>query len=212
MVIRTLEEEKLEKYLKSTPIIDSDNGSVINKAQELTKGLDGAIEKAKALFYFVRDKIRYNIYVPKYPADTFRASETLNRGQGYCVQKAVLLVTLARAVGIPARLNFAKIRNNLISPKLYKVMKGNIFPWHGYAELYLQEKWVKATPTFDLKMCQKHGIIPVEFDGQNDARFNRYNEEGKLHIEYLKDYGPYDDVPFEEIWQALGERGLVEKN
>ena len=128
MVIRTLEEGVLEKYLKPTPIIDSDNESVINKAQELTQGLDGAIEQAKVLFYFVRDRIKYNVYVPKYPAETFRASETLNRGQGYCVQKAVLLVALSRAVGIPAQLHFAKIRNNLIPPKLYKVMKGNVFP------------------------------------------------------------------------------------
>ena len=66
--------------------------------------------------------------------------------------------------------------------------------------------------TFDLNMCQKHDIIPVEFDGQNDATFNRYDKEGKLHIEYLMDRGVYDDVPFEEIWPALSERGLVEKN
>lgn len=159
----------------------------------------------------MRDKIKYNVYAPKYPAENFRASEILSRGQGYCVQKAVLLVTLARAVGIPARLGFALIRNNLVPPKLYKIMGTNIFPWHGYAELYLQEKWVKATPTFDLKMCQKQGIIPVEFDGQNDARFNHYNQEGKLHIEYLMDRGPFDDVPLEQIWQALRERGLLGK-
>jgi len=201
----------VEKFLKATPIIDSDSESVREKAQELTCGLDGTIEKAKALFYFVRDKIKYNVYVPKYPAEAFRASETLSRGQGYCVQKAVLLVALARAAGIPARLHFAMIRNNLIPPKLYKVMKSNIFPWHGYAELYLQEKWVKATPTFDLKMCQRQSIIPVEFDGQNDARFNRYNQEGKLHIEYLMDRGSFDDVPLEQIWQALSERGLLGK-
>lgn len=201
----------MEKYLKSTPIIDSDRKSVREKAQELTRGLEGDIEKSKALFYFVRDKIKYNVYVPKYPAETFRASETLSRGHGYCVQKAVLLGALARAVGIPARLHFATIRNNLVPPKLYEIMKTNIFPWHGFTELYLQEKWVKATPTFDLKMCQKHGIIPVEFDGQNDARFNRYNQEGKLHIEYLMDRGLFDEVPFEEIWQALSERGLLMK-
>jgi len=197
--------------IKSTPIIDSDSKSVREKAQELARGLEGDIEKSKTLFYFVRDKIKYNVYVPKYPAETFRASETLSRGHGYCVQKAVLLVALARAVGIPARLHFATIRNNLVPPKLYEIMKTNIFPWHGFTELYLQEKWVKATPTFDLKMCQKHGIIPVEFDGQNDARFNRYNQEGKLHIEYLMDRGLFDEVPFEEIWQALSERGLLMK-
>jgi len=195
----------LEKYLKPTPVIDADNEAVINRAQELTQGLNKDTDKAKALFYFVRDKIKYNIYVPKYPADTFRASETLKRGKGYCVQKAVLLAALARAVSIPARLHFAMIRNNLIPPKLYKARKSNIFPWHGYTELYLQEKWVKATPAFDLQMCQKHDYVPVEFDGKHDATFSLYDKEGKLYIEYLKDRGVYDDVPFEEIWQALGE-------
>lgn len=201
----------MEKYLKPTPIIDSDSESVREKAQELTQGLEEPIEKAKALFYFVRDHIKYNVYVPKHLAENFRASETLSRGQGYCVQKAVLLVALARAVGIPARLGFAIIRNNLISPKLYQVMKTNILPWHGYAELYLQEKWVKATPAFDLKLCQRSSIIPVEFDGRNDAKFSRHNQGGKPHIEYLMDRGPFDDVPLHPIWEALRERGLLGK-
>lgn len=96
-------------------------------------------------------------------------------------------------------------------PRLYQIMKTNVFPWHGYAELYLHEKWVKATPAFDRKMCQEKGIIPVEFNGRNDARFNRYNKEGKLHIEYLMDRGPFDNIPLEQIWQALDERGLLKE-
>lgn len=199
----------MEKYLKPTPIIDSDNESIREKAQELTQKHEDDIDKAKALFYFVRDEFKYNPYVPKHLAEHFQASNSLTRGEGYCVQKAVLLVTLARAGGIPARLGFAVIRNNLMPRKLYQIMRTNILPWHGYAELYLQGKWVKATPAFDLKMCRKNGLIPVEFDGRNDAKLHLHDQEGKLHIEYLMDRGPFDDVPLDQIRKALMERNML---
>jgi len=202
---------KMEKYLKSTFFIDCDTSSIKEKAQQLTEGRRQDVAKAKSLFYFVRDEIRYNPYLPKHLREDFRASNVLNTGEGYCVQKAVLLVALARAAGIPSRLGFAMIRNNLMPYKLYQVMKTNIFPWHGYAELYLKGKWVKATPTFDLKMCQENNIVPVEFDGQSDAKFHLHDREGKLHIEYLMDRGLFDDVPLNQIKKALSERGLLVK-
>ncbi|MGB2885326.1 MAG: transglutaminase-like domain-containing protein, partial [Dehalococcoidia bacterium] len=101
----------MEKYLEPTFTFDADSEAIQEKARELTGELEDAVEKAKALFYFVRDEISYNIYVKKHMPEHFRASNTLARGKGYCVQKAVLLVALARAAGIPARLGCAKIRN-----------------------------------------------------------------------------------------------------
>ena len=200
----------MEKYLKPTSTFDSDSESIEEKAREFTQGKKDAIEKARALFYFVRDGISYNIYVPKHMPEHFRASNTLARGKGYCVQKAVLLVALARAAGIPARLGCAKIRNYLVPPKVLEILKSDIFPWHGYAELYLDGKWVKATPAFDLKMCQEYRLIPVEFDGRNDARFHPLNLDGESHIEYLLDRGPFDDVPLAEIRKALIERNMLD--
>jgi transglutaminase-like putative cysteine protease len=201
----------MEKYLKPTFFIDCDTSLIKEKAQELTERREEDVEKAKSLFYSVRDEISYNPYLPKYLREHFRASSILTSGQGYCVQKAVLLVALARAAGIPSRLRFAVIRNNLMPDKLYQIMKTDIFPWHGYAELCLKAKWVKATPALDLKMCRESNIIPVEFDGQTDAKFHLCNREGKLHIEYLMDRGPFDDVPLDEIRKALSERGLLGK-
>lgn len=200
----------MQTYLRPTPTFDSDSESIKEKAQELVQGSDDGIEKAKALFYFVRDGISYNLYVPKHMPEHFKASNTLARGKGYCVQKAVLLVAFARAAGIPARLCCAKIRNHLVPPKVLEILKSDIFPWHGYAELYLDGKWVKATPAFDLRMCQAHGLIAVEFDGRNDARFPSHNIEGKPHIEYLLDRGPFDDVPLSEIRKALIERNMLD--
>jgi transglutaminase-like putative cysteine protease len=200
----------LEKYLSPTYIIDCDSDSIKSKARELVPERDKDTDRAIALFYFVRDNIAYNLYVPKHMPEHFRASNTLARGKGYCVQKAVLLIALARAAGIPARLCCAKIRNYLLPPKVLERLKSDIFPWHGYAELQLDGKWVKATPAFDIKMCQEQRLVPVEFDGQNDAKFPPYNLDGRKHIEYLLDRGPFDDVPLDEIRKALIERNMLD--
>ena len=200
----------MDKYLQSTPIFDFDSEIIEKKALSLTRGLDEPIAQAKALFYFVRDEIPYNLYVKKHMPEHFRASNTLVRGKGYCVQKAVLLITMARAVGIPARLGLAKIRNHLLPQNVLDILKTDIFPWHGYADLYLDSKWVKATPAFDLRMCEDNGFLSVEFDGFNNALLPEHDKKGRLHIEYLLDRGPFDDVPLADIRKALIERNLLD--
>jgi AhpD family alkylhydroperoxidase len=200
----------LEKYLAPTNIIDCDSDSIKSKARGLVQGHSTEKDRAIALFYFVRDSITYNLYVPKHMPEHFRASGTLARGKGYCVQKAVLLVALARSAGIPARLCCAKIRNHRVPPKVLERLKSDIFPWHGYAELQLHGKWVKATPAFDIKMCQEQRLMPVEFDGNSDAKFPPFNLDGERHIEYLLDRGPFDDVPLDDIRRALIERNMLD--
>jgi len=192
----------MEDYLKPTATIDCDNQLIREKAWSLTEGADDTPGKAKKLFYWVRDEIKYNPLVPLEIFESYRASETLQRGEGFCVEKAAVLAALARAVGIPARLHFADIRNHLVSSRLLEIMGTNLFIYHGYTELYVLRKWVKATPAFDLKMCQEHRIIPVEFDGQHHALFHSHNCDEKLHIEYVKDHGHRDDVPVEKIVAA----------
>ena len=191
--------DPMKRYLRPTPTFDCDNESIKGKAKDLSAGQEKVADKAKSLFYFVRDEIKYNIYVLSDLPEYYRASRVLEVGEGFCIQKAVLLATLARAVGIPARLHLAAIRNHLMPDKLKELMGTNLFPSHGYAELYIEGKWVKATPAFDLKMCQKNRISPVEFDGKNDAMFHSHNLDGKLHIEYIQDRGHFDDLPFDTI-------------
>jgi transglutaminase-like putative cysteine protease len=192
----------IERYLRSSPTIDSDNDSIKQKAVALTKSEQTAADKAKRLFYWVRDIIKYNPLVPLEIFEDYRASKTLKRGEGFCVEKAAVLAALARAVGIPARLHLADIRNHLVSDRLREVMGTNLFSYHGYTELYINGTWVKATPAFDLKMCQANRIVPVEFDGKNDAIFHSHNLDGQLHIEYVADHGCRVDVPVDEIIAA----------
>jgi len=194
---------EMEKYLRPTPAIDCDHPSIIEKARSLTADKDNAADKAISLFYFVRDEIKYNLWVNLDALEHYRASATLDRKEGFCIQKAVLLVALARAAGIPSKLHLADIRNHLASEKAVEMIGTNLFTYHGYTEMYLNDKWVKATPAFDLQTCQESRWIPVEFDGQHDAILHPRSVDGKPHIEYVLDRGPYDDLPIDEILNSF---------
>jgi len=197
--------EQLGKYLKPTFTIDSNSKPIREKTRELTKDQEDVTDKAKSLFYFVRDQIKYIMYPQISREEYFKASKTLQKGEGYCVQKAVLLTTLARAADIPARMGFVDIVNHLLPQKYIALQGTNLFIYHGFTELHLNGKWIKATPAFDFDMCNENQIIPIEFDGENDTLFHPVNQEGKPHIEYTKFHGSYDDLPYTEIINACRE-------
>jgi hypothetical protein len=194
---------EMEKYLRPTPAIDCDHPTIIERARSLTADKTNATDKAISLFYFVRDEISYNPYVALDALEHYRASRTLANKEGYCIQKSVLLVALARASDIPARLHHADIRNHLASEKMKQALGTNIFTYHGYTEMYLSGNWVKGTAVFDIQMCRENRLIPVEFDGHSNAVFHPQNLEGRPHIEYVIDHGTYDDLPIDEILSAF---------
>ncbi len=188
-----------KEYLKPTFFIDCDAPSCAGAAEGLTAGTLNERERAIRIFTFVRDQIRYNVYSPRPAPEDFKASHVLERREGYCVQKAVLLVALARAARIPARLRFAEIRQHLISPSLLEKRGSNIFPYHGLTELRIDMEWVKATPTYDAEYCRKAGVAPVEFDGLHDALLPLRALDGRPNVDYIKDRGFFADLPLEEI-------------
>lgn len=195
-----------EEFLQPTEFLDFDKHFVKQKALEVTQGLKTDKEKAIALFYFVR-KIRYNMYtyIPKFKSN-LKASTTLRRGYGFCMSKAVLLSALARAVGIPARIHMVDIVNHKVSKKVVDLMGTDAFLCHGYSELLIDGKWIKLTPVFDQITAEKAGYLPnAEFDGEHDAMLSKYDEGGKLLVEYVKDRGIYSDVPIDEIQKIFAE-------
>jgi transglutaminase-like putative cysteine protease len=184
-------------YLRPTSYIDFENALIMDAARKLDNQRSNPAEKAANLFYFVRDKIKYNAYRYSLSPEYLQASRTLERGDGFCIQKAVLLVAIARAVGIPARLLFADIRNHLLPNKIVDMQGTDLLTHHGYCEMLIGDKWVKATPAFDLNTCEANRFVPVEFDGTQDAILHSHNQDGMLHIEYVRYHGHYDDVPLE---------------
>lgn len=186
-------------YLRATPFIESDHLLIRKKAEEITRGIDHESDKAVGLFNFVRDKCHYNMYATTGNIEAYRASAILASGQGWCVQKAILLAALCRAVEIPCGLLLVSIRNHKSPPEAVELMQTNVFFPHMYNCLHLNGRWLKAAPTFDRDICERTGVSVVEFDGCNDAVLPDKDLKGHPFIEYLDDFGVYVDLPWDFI-------------
>jgi transglutaminase-like putative cysteine protease len=190
-------------YLSPTGIIDSDHPLIIDWAEKITEGAaDDPVEKAVKLYYAVRDGIRYNPYLPFYLPEHYRASNVLKSGQGFCITKASLLCALGRVCNIPTRVRFATVRNHLSTRQLIEHLGTDLIVYHGFMEFYLEGVWVKATPAFNIEICRRHGVTPLEFNGREDSVFQPYSLDGKKFMEYLEDNGVYADIPVEVILSA----------
>ncbi|NHJ24503.1 MAG: transglutaminase family protein [Candidatus Lokiarchaeota archaeon] len=198
--------EDLSVYLEPTYFIDSDSEYIKNLAQKITQNAKNKKKKAIKIFYWTRDTIYYDPYESFASRKSwYKASNTAKRGKGWCVQKAVVLTALGRALGIPSRLHFADIRNYKISEKQKNIMHTDVFIYHGFTELFMDGKWVKLTPAFNKELCIKFSLPIVEFDGTNDAILSAYTLNGEKYIEYLADRGPEIDLPFKRIFKAFFE-------
>ena len=192
----------MEKYLCPTYYIESDHPAVIEFSNKNIKPGEKEIQKAVRLYYAVRDFIRYNPYSMEPFKESMKASSVLKKKDGYCVAKAVLLAACARSQKIPARLGFADVKNHLTTKRLMRLMGTDVYVYHGYTEMFLNNKWVKATPAFNLTLCTNFNVKPLEFDGTKDSIFHPFDQSGNKHMEYVKDHGTFSDLPWETIMTA----------
>ncbi|HZQ73071.1 MAG TPA: transglutaminase family protein [Burkholderiales bacterium] len=194
----------MNEYLEPGRYVDSDHPAVIAFSREFSSG-ETDTDRAVSLYYAVRDRIRYNPFQNFMLDDAYRASACVLRGEHWCVPKAALLAACARASGIPARVGYADVKNHLTTPALTQKMGTDLFVFHGYTELLLEGRWVKATPAFNLTLCEKFRVRPLEFDGREDSLFHPFDADNRRHMEYIRDRGAFTDVPAELIRQAFRE-------
>ena len=187
-----------EACLGATSMVDSAHPEVRAFAERNARGADDR-ERAVALYYAVRDGFRYDPYRLDLSPEGMRGSAVLAQGYGWCVTKAALLAAAARAAGIPARLGFADVRNHLSTQRMRDTMTTDVFIWHGYTELWIAGAWRKATPAFNVELCDRFGLLPLEFDGVADSIYHPFDKSGQRHMEYLRERGSYTDVPLDTI-------------
>src|SRR5471030_704822 len=120
------------QYLIAGVFIDSDSPQVIAFAKQVTAGARDQCEAALRLYTAIRDGIIYDPYVDFANPSNYRASSVLAAGRAFCIGKSALLAASARAVGIPARVGYADVRNHLTSPRFYEKAKTDRFIWHSY--------------------------------------------------------------------------------
>lgn len=183
--------------------VESDAPEIVAFAKNAAGDATAPIEVAVRLYYAVRDGILYDPYQNYGRPETYSGRVALERGRGFCVAKAALLTACVRARGVPARIGFADVRNHLATPRLLEMNGSDIFHWHAYADIWLDGQFVKATPAFNLSMCERFGVLPLEFDGRQDSIFHPFAKDDRRHMEYVKDRGTYTDVPFETIIESL---------
>jgi len=193
----------MEEYLRATDFIDSDHEGVRDFAERHTAGLEVDRDRAVALYYAVRDGFNYDPYLLDLRRDSMKASNLLSKPRGYCVEKAMLLAAAARAIGIPSRLSFYIVRNHIATERLAKALEKDYLVFHGAAEMFLDGRWLKATPAFNRRLCEYLGVEPIEFDGTADAIFQEYDRKGNVFMEYLHDYGAFSDMPYEMFLEEL---------
>jgi transglutaminase-like putative cysteine protease len=193
----------MKTSLQATSTIQSDHPDIIAYTQKAVEGCHSETEKALAIYYAVRDDIFYDPYKLELTETGMSAVETLTSKRGWCVPKAILMAACCRAAGIPARLGFADVRNHLSTARMREAMKTDVFYWHGYTSVFLNNKWVKATPAFNLVLCEKFGLHPLEFDGENDSLYHEFDQSGNKHMEYLNERGEYDDLPLEQMIREM---------
>lgn len=193
----------MDEYLQPGRFIDSDHPEVIAFAERNRGASADLREQAVSLYYAVRDQVRYNPYTFSRDPQTLKASHALSAGESYCVPKALLLAACARHCGIPARIGLADVRNHLTTPRLLALLRSEVFAMHGYTELYLAGRWVKATPAFNLALCRVFKVEPLAFDGLSDSVFHPCNQQGERYMEYLQDHGQFAELPLELFFSHL---------
>jgi transglutaminase-like putative cysteine protease len=184
--------------LRPTHLIDSDHPAVVRFAAAHGSGADDR-ERAVALYYAVRDGFLYDPYRIDLSPRGMRASTVLETGRGWCVPKATLLAAACRALGIAARVGYADVRNHLSTARMREVMQTDVFYWHGYTEILIGGTWRKATPAFNLGLCERFELLPLDFDGRTDSLYHPFDRHGHRHMEYVAQRGSFDDVPLERM-------------
>ncbi len=197
-----------ERFFPPAHYVDSDSMEVRAFVARSLRNMEpdaSQTDKAVRLFNAVRDDLLYDPYTFSLNAEDYRASVIAGMGSAFCVPKAILLAASLRAVGIPAALGFADVRNHLNTPKLAELMGTDLFIYHGYVQLWLGEASFKVTPAFNMELCQRFGVKPLEFDGEHDALFHEFDDKNRRHMEYVNDRGLFVDAPMQEFLPAFGE-------
>lgn len=163
----------LEPFLEETKYCDVSHPDIEELALRLIDGIDDPVARARVIFEWVRDEVRY--VIPHNWSQT--ASETMAMRMGSCTNKANLLVALARAVGIPGAYEVLRVRGKHYLGPVWIPMLQDIcdeVSCHVRAALFVDGRWIKCDPTNDSNLSESitHLNPPSEqavFDGVNDA-------------------------------------------
>ncbi|MER5466686.1 transglutaminase-like domain-containing protein [Streptomyces sp. NPDC002668] len=187
----------------ATAFIDHDSPEVRDFTAAALGGAATPREQAVALYYAVRDTIRYEVYGADLSREGLRASSVVRTGSGMCLHKSVLYAACLRSLGIPARLVLTDVRNHLASARLKELLGGDVFHQHCLTTVRLDGRWIRATPVFNKTLCRLYAMAPLEFDGTADSVHHPFDLRGRRQMEFLRFHGEFDDLPYTRVVEDL---------
>jgi transglutaminase-like putative cysteine protease len=117
----------LNVWLMPERFIESDHASILALATSLQKSTK--IKTAQSIFEWVRDNITYSGYI----VEDLGALQALLHRRGDCTEYADLVVALARASGLAARMISGYVVDHDTAPRPQD--------YHNWAEIYLDDSW-----------------------------------------------------------------------
>ncbi|MHA7831185.1 MAG: transglutaminase-like domain-containing protein [Flagellimonas sp.] len=193
------------KYIASSYFFDFESESMQKLISEFTEKSLTDKEKAIGLYTMVRDDWKYDPYSISLAKANYKASNIAEKSAGNCVEKSILLIAGLRAMQIPARLHLGKVKNHIAVERLTEKFGSNELTPHGMVNVFLNNKWLKMSPAFNKTLCKKLNVEPLDFDGENNSFLQAYNSSGTRFMEYIEDYGYFDDVPLEFMKNNIKE-------
>lgn len=188
--------------LAATDYVECEHPTIRSLAARLAPPEVPEKERARRLFRFVRDEIRYEFMAKITPAE-YRATYVLEHGGGFCVQKAMLLCALGRAAGVPTALVLSDLVDRSLAPKVVSALGTNVMAHHGLNAFHLAGRWLLADASLTSEVVTRKGYRRVDFDGENDALLSATTLAGSDHAEYARFHGMYADLPFRQMVDAF---------
>ncbi len=189
----------MKDYLSSSYFYDFEQNSIQSLIAEFKIESLSEKGKIKGLYLKIRDGWRYNPYHISFDPIKSKASYIAEKTEGHCIDKSILLIAGLRGLGIPARIHLAKVKNHIGVERLIEKFGTNELTPHGMVDVFVSGKWLKASPAFNKELCKKCNVSPLDFNAEEDSVFQEFDQSGNTFMEYLEDYGHFEDLPFDFI-------------
>lgn len=209
-----LEGSKFELFLKSDKKIESNNEKIIEKANELTIGLEDDYSKARAIYEFVNSYMTYD------DSSRYRnkgAISALTSGRGVCEDYSTLFVALCRASGIPSRvIDGYRLENEFENIKVGEWYNADL-SGHTWAEFYINGYgWIPVEAT---QIYTVNGVREVYWEGLAGLKGSMYvacglynPSEPEINLTYYIDSNSDSGVVLEPIKQKIKFEGSIQEH
>jgi hypothetical protein len=187
---------QLDKYLISTTFMPVGNRfEAIALSAIKNKQADTPLQKARALYDYVIDEVRYaktGIY------GTGDANYACDSKSGNCTEFHSFFISLARSAGIPAR--FA-VGAAIPSER----NEGGVDGYHCWAEFYAEGKWWPV----DISEANKYSALATYYFGHHPANRIEFTRGRELTLNPLPQAGSINFLAY-PVFEMEGEPHLAE--